>query len=233
MARALADLIQSHVPGPGPPEVCAPSAGFSVSTPWATVGEPVSFASSATDPYGVLGLQTWSFRGGGADVTATGTDVTRAFASAGQVSVALSVADSSGATTTKVKTLDVCACPPPGQAAAAAWTPGAAGGAPCQLMPIGSLRRVGSRYWFEPHSSISGYTLTTYRLKPAAGRTAPVRIASTTVPITAARANGDLPLPVGRPKAPLLAGMTSWTAGRLLRQQFLLDGAGVRPQPLT
>jgi hypothetical protein len=233
MAHALADLTQSHVPQPGPPDVCPPTVGFSVSTPWAAVGEPVTFSSSATDPYGVLASQTWSFSGPRASGTATGTKVTRAVGSAGQVSVALAAADSSGTTTTEVKTLAVCACPPPGRAAAVAWTPGATDGTPCQLVPIGSLRRVQKRYWFEPHGSISSYTLTTYRLKPTAARTATVRIASATVRITSAKASAGLRLPVGSAKAPELAEVTSRTGGRLLRQQFLLAAPGLSPQPLT
>jgi hypothetical protein len=227
MNRALGDLTQSHVPRPGPPHVCVPTAGFSVSAPWAAVGQPVTFSSTATDAYGEIASEEWSFTGSGLTAGVPGTAVTRVFGHPGLVSVGLRVTDASGAVATEVKTVKVCACPAPGQAAADQWPPGSEDGAACQLVPIGSLRLVGRRYWFQPHASIGRFSIATYRLSARpAGRIARVRIGD-------ASAQGAIPLAYGRPDAPLLVDITSWSAGRLLRQQFLLAGRRLRPQPLT
>ncbi len=65
MTRALADLTRSHVPVPGPPEICVPSSAFTTSVAQPAVGQTVLFNSQAQDKYGQLASQTWDLTGSG------------------------------------------------------------------------------------------------------------------------------------------------------------------------
>lgn len=227
MSQALSDLEQSHVPVPGPPQVCVPQASFSVSAPWAAVGQPIRFSSTATDPYGEIARQDWGFSGVMDTSGIALSSVRRVFRRPGKVRVALQVTDSSGATATQIQTVQVCNCPAPGQPSAARWTPGAQTAIACQLVPIGSTAAVKHRFWFEPHASIGRFSVTTYLLKAdRAGRIIRARRARI-------RAGSAIALPYGERQAPLVADITSWAAGRYMRQQLLLAGRSVVPQPLA
>jgi hypothetical protein len=229
VSRMLANMTQSHVPVPGPPHVCVPQASFSVSAPWAAVGQTITFTSTATDPYGQISGQNWSFSGVLDDSKLASPAVSRVFQRPGKVKVALQVTDSSGAAATQVETIDVCACPPPGQPSAPRWTPGAQTATACQLVPIGTSAAVYGRYWFEPHASISRYSVTTYQL--SAGRSGQItRRRKANANVKAARA---IALPYGSRRAPLFVDVTSRVAGRVLRQQLLLVGRRVPPQALA
>lgn len=215
MTQALADLVQSHVPLPGPPQVCVPTPRFRVPSPWAAVGQPVTLTSTSSDQYGQIASQDWSAASRGSWVAATGPAVTESFHSPGPVSVTLRVTDASGASATLVKTLHICACPvQPAPGLGQTPLSGNAGG-PCDLAAIGSVRVVGRRYWFEPHAagtplSIATYTLTGGRGSIRAARTATVTTQSAT------------PLRTGNGRAPVLVKVTSRAGGHLLIQQFLL-----------
>jgi len=114
MTRALADLVRSHVPSRGPPQVCVPSAGILATARWAAVGQQLNF-SAATDPYGQIASQRWTISLPGSSATTDqsgveGPTVTTT-ARSGTARINLTVADRSGATAKKLLKLQVCPCP--------------------------------------------------------------------------------------------------------------------------
>ncbi len=210
MTQALTDLTQSHVPHPGPPRICVPTPSFSVQAPWAAVGQPVTLESASTDAYGQVASQNWTLSTLGSSTDVSGPAMTRTFSRPGIVYVSLRVTDSSGAAATLVKSLHICACPAPAGNAA-----GATDLSQCQLVPIGSVRRVGQRYWFEPQARLGAFSVRTYRVTDNRGR---IHTAST-ASVTAQSATA---LPAGNRRTPVLVKVTSLAGGRLLTQEFLL-----------
>ncbi len=150
MTQALQDLTQSHVPQSGVPQICVPAASFTASAPWSTVGQPVTFTSTATDAYGELETPAWTFVDGGPPVSATGQSVTQSFARPGVAVVRLVATDTSGASATRFQTRLVCPCPPSGTAGVV-WPLEAQTGTDCRLTPIGSLARRGASLSFRPN----------------------------------------------------------------------------------
>jgi len=135
MTHALADLTRSHVPVPGPPQICVPTAAITTPVAWAARGQRIRFTSAATDPYGEISSQLWTVSLGRTSTTGSGPTLTRSFRRPGVAHVRLVVTDSSGASAAAVEALPVCRCPAP----RGAWPPAAQEGNPCQLMGIGSL----------------------------------------------------------------------------------------------
>ncbi len=150
MTNALADLIRSHVPVPGPPRICVPTAGIAAPGDWVATGQRVRLSSTATDQYGSISGQTWDLSLDGQSTSARGTSVNRTFWRRGTARVSLVVSDSSGATTTATTSLEVCPCPAPGHPGSVGWPPGSQHGPPCELGAIGSLRAAAGRLWFAP-----------------------------------------------------------------------------------
>ena len=213
MTRALADLTVSHVPRPGAPDICVPAAGFSDGAARPAVGEPITFASTSRDAYGVISAQDWTIGGDGGSATGAGASFERTFARPGTAVLSLRVFDSSGAAATTAHIVRICACPappPPGSG----WPAGSSRGGPCALMRIGSLRHVGSRYWFEPGRSVTRFTVTADPLTNSAGviRTARGRPRS-------ARAAVELP---AAGTVPVRIVIAADIGGRTLRQEYLL-----------
>jgi hypothetical protein len=229
MTRALADLTVSHVPRPGPPQICVPTPGFTAPASSAAVGQPVTFDSTSTDAYGRLSSQVWSFAGdGGADV-ASGPSVTRTFTSPGTARVTLQVTDSSGAPAMLVKSMRICACPAPPRSGG--WPVGTQSTGPCAQVPVGAVRHIGNRYWFEPGVPVQRISVTTYRLSSPTGRPASVRMARW-------KAGGTTRFPMGSTQTPIGVDIAAQVAGRTLHQRFVLAprrrrGSAARPQPLT
>jgi hypothetical protein len=93
MTNAIRDLLVSHVPHPGPPEICVPRASFSVSPSSPRVGQRVRFVSRSSDRYGFIGRQRWWI---GAALL-RGARVTRRFTRPGRYRVKLRAFDTSGA----------------------------------------------------------------------------------------------------------------------------------------
>lgn len=222
MTRALADLTVSHVPRPGPPAICVPAAGFRDGAAAPAVGEPITFASTSSDAYGVISAQDWTIGGDGGSATGAGTSFARTFARPGTAELSLRVVDSSGAAATIAQTVRICACPappPPGSG----WPTGSGRGGPCALMGIGSVKRLGSRYWFEPGRSATRFTVAVDRLTNSAGviRTAHgwPRTASAAVELPAART------------VPIRIVIAAEIGGRTLRQEFLLPARRGRLGP--
>jgi len=224
MSKALSDLTQSHVPQPGPPHICVPTPGFTASLPWAAVGQPVTFSSTATDQYGQIAGQDWSFSGTGRAAGASGPAITEAFTRPGSVGIRLRVSDTSGASTTTVGTIRVCACPAPGSTGAP-WPLEAQTGAACQLVPIGSLGRVRHQLVFTPNPGIGSFTVRTYRLAVVRGTIRLILVP----PITASRPPSRLTLRT--PAAPTLIDVTSQSGRFALHQQFLVPYGSRSAQP--
>jgi PKD domain len=221
MTRALADLTVSHVPRPGPPDICVPAPAFTDGAAPPVVGEPVTFDSTSADPYGVIADQSWSVTGDGGAATGHGTSLVRQFTRPGQVQVGLSVTDSSGAAATVTKTVRICACPAPPRPGDS-WPAGSARGGPCALMGIGSIRRVGSRSWFTPGRGVTRFTVTADRLATNAGAVRLVRGRPRTASVPV-----ELPAARGVPER---IDVAAEIAGRTLQEQFLLP-AQLRRQP--
>jgi hypothetical protein len=229
MTRALSDLTVSHVPRPGPPQICVPAPGFTTPAPAAAVGQPVTFDSTTSDAYGQLGNQGWSFAGDGGAGVANGPSVTRTFARPGTARVTLRVTDSSGAPATLVKSVRICACPAPPRSGG--WPAGTRSTGPCAQVPMGSVRRVGRRYWFQPGVAVQRISVTTYRLSSPTGRPASVRMASWA-------AGGSTRFPAGSTRTPIGVDIAALVEGRTLHERFVLaprrtHGGAPRPQPLT
>lgn len=216
MTRALADLTQSHVPVPGPPQICVPTATFAASVPQAVVGQPVVFKSTATDQYGQIASQDWDLSGAGRFADATGPTATRTFGTPGAVRVGLRVTDSSGTSSTTVQALPVCVCPAPGQPEVSGWPPGARNADACPQVAIGSIPVVRGRLWFEPAAGVSAYSIRTYWIERRASGVHLVR--SATYPT----AHPAMRLQVRKPRWPILIDVTSRSRRRFLHQQFLL-----------
>ncbi|HET8976707.1 MAG TPA: N,N-dimethylformamidase beta subunit family domain-containing protein [Solirubrobacteraceae bacterium] len=223
MTRALADLTVSHVPSPGPPDICVPAPAFSVPAPWAAVGARVSLDSASTDAYGVIGEQQWTVAGDGVSVHTAGAEAVATFRRPGAATVALRVTDTSGAAATLVKTVRICACPAP--PARGGWPAGAAASAACRLGGLGSVRHAGDRWWFGPAAAIHRYAVTVERADSAGG---PVRV----IRLGRRETTRAAVLPIARPGTTDLIDISAWIAGRLLQQQFVVPGAR-RPRTAT
>jgi PKD domain len=229
MTRALSDLTVSHVPRPGPPQICVPTPGFTVPASSAAVGQPVTFDSTSTDAYGRIGSQVWSFAGDGGAAVVTGPSATRTFTRPGTARITLHVTDSSGAPATVVQSVRICACPAPHRSGG--WPAGAESTGPCAQVPMGSVRRVGDRYWFEPSVRVRRMSVTTYRLSSPTGRPDSVRTASWA-------ARGTSRFPVGSTQTPIGVDIAAQIAGRTLHERFVLaprrqHGGAARPRPLA
>jgi N,N-dimethylformamidase beta subunit-like, C-terminal/PKD domain len=229
MTRALADLTVSHVPRPGPPDICVPAAAFSAPSSTPGVGEAVTLASTSTDAYGQIGGQDWTLAGDGGAETVAGPALTRTFDRPGTAEVSLRVTDTSGAGATATGTIRICACPalPP----SGPWPAGTELGGRCALTAFGSLHRVGTRYWFAPAPGVRRFSVATQRLVSAAGAVGAGRATRRT-----ADAPAELPAPVRG--TPLEVETTARIAGRTLLQQFLIpaqprSGSAPRPRALT
>lgn len=217
MTRALQDLTQSHVPRPGPPELCVPSPDFTASAQWAVAGQPITFTSAAVDNYGEIGSQTWSFTEGDQTKTATGDSVTETFARGGLVQVRLLSSDTSGASAADVQTIRVC---PGTSRSEIAWPLEAQTGADCELTPIGVLHWHHHQLRLVPHGGLSNITMRIYRVKAARGR---IRLAPVAPPLIAL---ADSPFTVHAPRAPTVIDVTAQAAGLTVRQQFLVPDPG-------
>ncbi len=220
LTRALADLTVSHVPEPGPPDVCVPVPGFSGGEMPPVVGQPVTFTSTATDPYGYISAQDWTLAGDGGAGSGEGPSLTRTFTRPGLAQVDLRVSDSSGAAASTGRTVRICACPAPPRPGEG-WPLGSARGGPCALMGIGSLSHLGSRYWFTPGRAVTRFTVTTDRLAARSGALRLVRGHP-----RAAAGPVRLPAPGAVPEQITVAAVI---AGRTLGERFLLP-AQVRRQ---
>ncbi len=222
MTRALADLTVSHVPRPGPPDVCVPAPAFSDGSASLAVGETVTFASTSSDAYGVIAGQDWTVTGDGGTAAVAGPVVTRTFTHPGLAQVGLRVIDSSGAAATIDRMVRICACPAPPRTGD--WPAGSERGGPCGLVGIGSLSRVGDRAWFTPYGSVDGFTVTTGGLTNSSGviRFQPGRPRTADAPV-------ELP---GAPPIPVRVDVSARIAGRTLREEFLLP-ARVHGRPAS
>ena len=216
MTRALADLTQSHVPVPGPPQICIPTASFTASVPQAVVGQPVVFTSTATDQYGQIASEAWDLTGSGRFADAAGATATQTFGSPGLVRVGVRVTDSSGASAATVQALPVCVCPAPGQPEVTGWPPGARNADACQQIAIGGVQLVRGHLWFEPAAGVGAYSIRTYWIERSASGVHLVR--SATYPT----AHLAMRLWVRKPRWPILIVVTSRSRSRWLHQQFLL-----------
>lgn len=225
LTRALHDLTVSHVPRPGPPDICVPAARFSDGVGPPAVGEPITFASTSRDAYGVISAQDWTISGDGGSASATGASLERTFARPGTAELSLRVLDASGAAATTAQTVRICDCPAP-PPTGGGWPAGSRLGGPCALVRIGSLKLVGSRYWFEPGRSVTQFTITADPLTNSAGaiRTAlgRPRLAQTAVELPTA----------GR--VPVRIVIAADIGGRTLHQDYLLPArrrGGLAPPP--
>jgi PKD repeat protein len=85
------------IPQPPPPALnLAPIASFTVSPAAPQIGQPVAFASTATDPDGFITGQEWDLNADGAFGDASGAAASATFTTAGAHSVSLRVADDRG-----------------------------------------------------------------------------------------------------------------------------------------
>jgi hypothetical protein len=217
MTNALADLTRSHVPVPGPPQICVPTAGITTPKPWVALGQRVHLSAIATDPYGQISSEQWTVsRDGVSPLLAAGPQVAPMFWRPQVVHVRLAVADSSGATATASSSFRVCRCPAPGHPGAVAWPPGAQNGPPCQLMGLGSLQPLGHGLAFAPNGSIKGFSITSYRVMVHGRRIKLARLNVSSV----ARASGAVP--VRQIRAAMLVAVTARAFGRAWHQQFLV-----------
>jgi hypothetical protein len=223
MTNALTDLTRSHVPVPGPPRICVPTAGVSMPGTWIAVGQSVRLQSTATDPYGQISSQRWNVTLNGTSVSASGPSVTRFFWRPGVASVTLAVADSSGATATKTETLRVCQCPAPGQRHSIPWPPGAQTGPPCQLMGLGSLHALARGLSFAANTAIKRFSITAYRVTVRRRRIAVARLAVS----SSAHSSGAVALP--RVRASMLIVVSARAAGHVWRQQFVVPSGSAQP----
>jgi PKD repeat protein len=89
-------VIPSPPVPPMPPLNNAPSATFTVAPAAPRIGEPVTFASTASDPDGSIAFQEWDLNGDGAFGDATGPTAQTTFAAAGAHNVSRRVADDRG-----------------------------------------------------------------------------------------------------------------------------------------
>jgi hypothetical protein len=230
MANALTDLTRSHVPAPGPPQVCVPAAGIATARSWVAVGQQVRLQSTATDRYGYISSQQWNVTLGGSSTTASGPVLTHTFWRPGVANVSLTVADSSGAAATSAATLQVCQCPAPGRHVVP-YPPGAQTGPPCQLMGLGTLQSLGPGLAFSANRSIGRVTITTYRVMVRRRRIRLARLAVSSV----ARASG--PVAVPRISGSMVVEVTARVAGRLRRERFLVPhsppSSGAQPGALS
>jgi hypothetical protein len=215
MTRALADLTISHVPRPGPPDICVPTPAFDLTapSPWAAVGQALTLRSTSTDAYGEIGGEYWMLVGDGGAEAVTGPSLTRTFSRPGTARVALRVTDSSGAAATVLKTIRICACPAP--PAAGEWPAGTQGGGRCGLTPFGSVRQIGNRYWFEPGAGVRRFSLTSERLTSSTG-------AITSAGVARRTADAVAEIPGAAPQTPLRVDIAARIDGRTLDQQFVL-----------
>ena len=226
MTRALQDLTQSHVPKPGPPEICVPTPDFTESAHWAAAGQRVTFTSTATDDYGEIGSQTWSFTEGRRIQTATGQTVTMAFKRRGVVHVRLLASDTSGASAADVKTIRVCPTAPMARPGIA-WPVEAQTGDDCKLTPIGTLRWRQHRLKLVPNAGLSNVTIRMYRIKVGTAR---IRL----IPIAAASiVQAGAPFTVRAPRVPTVIDVSAQAAGLTVRQQFLVPASGGRSRPVA
>jgi hypothetical protein len=223
MTNALADLTRSHVPVPGPPRVCVPNVRISAPVAWAAVGQGITFQTASTDPYGQISGQRWLISLGRRSATATSPQVAHTFWRAGVAHVRLLVTDSSGANADAVRTLHVCPCPD------RAPTQGSQQGSPCEVMAIGSVRRINQGLSFAPFPRITPSSLTGYRIMVAAGRIRLVSLGSDERVRTA--------MALLAVRGPMVVEFTAGIAGHVQHQKFLVPysptGHFGRPQRLT
>jgi hypothetical protein len=216
MTRALADLTRSHVPVPGPPQICVPTATFTTSVSQAVVGQPVVFKSTAMDQYGQIASQVWDLSGTGRFSDATGGAATGTFRTPGVVRIGLRVTDSSGASAATFQVLPVCVCPAPGQPQLGILPPGAPNANPCPQTAIGSLRVTGQRVSFDPAAGITSFTIRTYRIKQTASGIHLLRLATYSI------VHSKMAVPIRTARAPILIDVAMHAARRFQHQQLLL-----------
>lgn len=213
MTRALADLTVSHVPRPGPPDICVPVPSIAAPPSPVGVGETVMLDSTSADPYGDIGDQSWTLTGDGGTATATGPSLTGEFDRPGTVDVSLRVTDTSGAGAATDAIMHICACPvvPP----SGPWPAGTEVGGRCGLTGFGSLIRVGGRYRFTPGPGVRRFSVTTARLVSASGVIGRGRARRRI-------ADGPVELPGSVRGTPTEVVISARIAGRTLREQFIV-----------
>ena len=217
--NVLADLTRSHVPVPGPPEICVPTASFRASARAVGVGQPVTLQSTATDRYGQIASQIWDLAG----IEAAGTTATRVFSTPGLFDLSLRVTDTSGAASTVTKVLPVCSCPPVTQSRSGASAASHPEAHDCHGVALGTLQTSRNRLWFTPVTGVNGFALRKYSLQLDSRGAVHERLLATIAGRfpTAARAR------LGKP--PLLVDVTARVDGTPLDEQFVLASAPTAP----
>ena len=227
MTRAMNDLTVSHVPVPGPPDICVPSPSFSEPAGWAAVGQPAAITSTATDAAGQIAAQSWSATGDGAPAAAAGASFSPVFPRPGTAQISLEVADTSGAHAGLQRSLRICACPAPTTTSAVPWAAGSvAASRPCGLIADGSLPVVAGRREFVPGPGATVVSATLSRLQVTAGRVRWVSRPLNPVPGTTAPSAepGPAVLPIPSPggAAPERVVIRLATPARILTESLLL-----------
>jgi hypothetical protein len=174
----------------------------------------VTLQSTSTDAYGAIGDEDWTLTGDGGFEAGAGPSLTRTFSRPGTARVTLRVTDSSGAAATLVNAFRICACPAP--PVSGDWPAGTQGGGRCGLMPFGSVRRIGDRYWFEPGQAVRRFSVTTERLASAMGIVGSAHIARLT-------ADAVTEIPGAARQTPLGVDIAAHIDGRTLVQQFVVS----------
>ncbi len=225
MTQALADLTQSHVPLPGPPQICVPTSSFDTSVPLPSVGQPVQLTSTATDQYGQIARQAWDLSGGGTFTDATGATAIRSFAEPGVYRVGLQVTDASGAQSTTTKTISVCTCPAAPRAAAPSWPVAEWNGRACQGAAFGTAKLAGGRLRFSPDPGITRFTLRAYSLALRPNGHVRRRL------LSARSARSSTALALHRPRAAILIEVSTIAGGARISNGYLLPARTGRRRP--
>jgi hypothetical protein len=92
MSNAIKDMLVSHVPRSGAPQICVPRPAFAVTPASPVIGQPVRFTSTSVDRYGYIARLRWQLAGS----RAAGAVVARRFWRAGTYRVTLLAVDTSG-----------------------------------------------------------------------------------------------------------------------------------------
>ncbi len=221
MTTALEDLTRSHVPIPGPPDVCVPTPSYTASVRRAVPGQAVTFDSTSTDQYGEIAGHSWDFAGSGAFENAGGSVATHSFSAPGLFEVSLRVTDSSGASATATHSFPVCRCPP-GQTPSA-WRSLGADPVTCEGAEVGSLRRRHRQLLFSPYTGIGAVTVRKYQLILRTDGSTRRRL------LAAFTTEKPVLLRLAHPAPPYLIEVSGRVGTVPLREQFVLPapGAGI------
>lgn len=225
--NALVDLTSSHVPVPGPPEICVPTASFNESASAIGVGQPITLQSTSRDAYGQIAAQTWDVGG----LQVSGATATRSFSVPGLYDVSLRVTDASGAASTTTELVPVCPCPATFGAISAGPLASQLRSGNCDGIGFGTLRTTSRRLLFSPLPGISRVTLRKYALRLTATEAIRQPLGAT----IAGPSAGAVRARLGRP--PLLVEATARVDGAQLAEQFVITSTSgsrsIRPSLLA